>query len=377
MKRYGVIILSVVSILCVVLGIYYKYDNKNKEVLVNSTKQLINSNALTMMYETEENSGEYQVADSNSWPGEGYMFNAELSKCENGSTLNWNEENKTVLMQANTSDKCYVYFDVVPSITSFAQYITDAVYTGVDGENSLYYHDGIGNYTNADQETGDNSYRYAGANPDNYVCFGSDAEICPDDSLYRIIGVFDGKVKLIKNISAGESRWGVSTITWSNSVLNTDILNGSYLNSFDYNWQNSISTAIWYVGGFSQFYNPPKEVYSYEIGENRIDTTYESKVGLVYVSDYGYAASPDYRLTEVFDYNVAVSNNWLYSGIEEWTISNARGAGYILSINNYGVVTDNAHNGAELDYRPTFYLNSDVKLDSGIGTADDPYRIVI
>ena len=27
----------------------------------------------------------------------------------------------------------------------------------------------------ADQEVGDGSYRYAGANPNNYICFGSDA----------------------------------------------------------------------------------------------------------------------------------------------------------------------------------------------------------
>ena len=42
----------------------------------------------------------------------------------------------------------------------------------------------------ADQEAEDNSYRYAGANPNNYVCFGSDEETCPADNLYRIIGVF-------------------------------------------------------------------------------------------------------------------------------------------------------------------------------------------
>ena len=44
----------------------------------------------------------------------------------------------------------------------------------------------------------DYSYRYAGANPNNYVCFGSDEETCSNDDLYRIIGVFNGKVKLIK-----------------------------------------------------------------------------------------------------------------------------------------------------------------------------------
>ena len=96
----------------------------------------------------------------------------------------------------------------------------------------------------------------------------------------------------------------------------------------------------------------------------------------MYVSDYGYAASPDYWLTELFDYNKSVSANWLYSGVSEWTISNARGAGYILGINSYGIVSDDHHNGTELNYRPTFYLNSDVELDSGNGTEENPFRIV-
>ena len=361
------------------IGIYFYYDSSNQKYVLEDKlgSRITNTNALTMMYETDYGSGEYQVSSDSAWPQSGYTFNEELSRCENGSILTWDDEDKKVLMQANTSDKCYVYFDVMPNITNFAQYITDVVYTGTDGENNLYYHDGVGSYINADQEAGDNSYRYAGANPNNYVCFGSDEASCPADNLYRIVGVFDNKVKLIKNITYGESRWGGSanTIVWGNSLLNRDVLNGSYLNSFDYNWQNMISTVIWYVGGFSQYYNPPKAIYGYELGENRVDTTYESKVGLMYVSDYGYAASPGYWLTELYNYNMAVSENWLYQGIYEWTISNARGAGYILAINSYGIVSDDSHNGASLNYRPTFYLNSDVELDSGNGTKENPFRI--
>ena len=42
-----------------------------------------------------------------------------------------------------------------------ASYITDTLYIE-DGVNGLYYHDGQGTYTNADQEAGDNSYRFSG-----------------------------------------------------------------------------------------------------------------------------------------------------------------------------------------------------------------------
>ncbi len=44
---------------------------------------------------------------------------------------------------------------------NFASYIIDTLYTE-DGVNGLYYHDGTGSYTNADQEAGDNSYRFSG-----------------------------------------------------------------------------------------------------------------------------------------------------------------------------------------------------------------------
>ena len=72
-----------------------------------------------------------------------------------------------------------------------------------DGENGLYLHD-------ADLANGaqDNSYRYSGANPNNFVCFGPGAEAdgtCANDNLYRIIGLFDDdkdgnyQIKLIKS----------------------------------------------------------------------------------------------------------------------------------------------------------------------------------
>jgi hypothetical protein len=74
---------------------------------------------------------------------------------------------------------------------SLADYVISQ-YTGKQGENNIYYHD-----SNLENGAGDNSYRYAGANPNNYVCFGSDEATCPHENLYRIIGLIDGKIKLI------------------------------------------------------------------------------------------------------------------------------------------------------------------------------------
>ncbi len=170
----------------VVICLYFGISSGTERVVISNeeSKQLMNTNALTMMYKIEAGSGEYQVTSDTTWPQEGYVFNDRLSKCENGSELSWDDENKRVIVSTSVSDKCYVYFD---RKSTFAEYIINNVYTGSDGENGLYYHDGVGSYTNADQEAGDNSYRYAGANPNNYVCFGSDEETCPADNLYRII----------------------------------------------------------------------------------------------------------------------------------------------------------------------------------------------
>ncbi len=65
----------------------------------------MNINALTMMYETSPDSGEYQVSSDVTWAQEGYVFNSVLSKCENGGVLSWNDETKRVIMSSNTSDK--------------------------------------------------------------------------------------------------------------------------------------------------------------------------------------------------------------------------------------------------------------------------------
>ena len=70
-----------------------------------------------MMYETEAGSGEYVVASDTVWPGDNYVFNEQLSSCENGSTLTWDNENKSVILNTSLTDKCYVYFDRDYSLT--------------------------------------------------------------------------------------------------------------------------------------------------------------------------------------------------------------------------------------------------------------------
>ena len=107
------LVIGSIGILVVLICLYFGISSGTERVVISNeeSEQLMNTNALTMMYEIEASSGEYQVTSDTTWPQEGYVFNDRLSKCENGSELSWDDENKRVLVEANTSEKCYVYFD--------------------------------------------------------------------------------------------------------------------------------------------------------------------------------------------------------------------------------------------------------------------------
>lgn len=415
MKK-GVLVVTSLGVIVLILSLFFLYyDDSFKMIYENSeSNSVMRSNALTMMYETGVDSGEYQVASDDMWPQDGYLFNESLSSCENDSAIYWDDDTKRVIVEAINIDKCYVYFDMEPKTLTY--YITNKVYTGTDGENDLYYHDGVGTYTNADQEAGDNSYRYVGADPDNYICFGSSAEPCPEDNLYRIIGVFDGQVKLIKSDYMTSLELGISSAfdanpnedffgfykgsqsivetffwnntnnnSWPTSNLNTQ-LNNYFLSNINSDWSDLIVNFDWQVGG--GLYNNIshsiiKTAYQYELFENSVETTYNAKIGLMYVSDYGYAATPDNWLTTLYYYDNSSNqeNNWLFLGGWDWTITKLTdndstvffigATGFIDRY--YAYYSNDGYRGV----RACFYLDSNVNLVGGTGTKTDPYTIDI
>ena len=276
----------------------------------------------------------------------------------------------------------------------------------------LYHHDS--NLTNG---AGDNSYRFAGADPNNYVCFGSDDTTCPTENLYRIIGVIDGKVKLIHAYGAttdmlgtdegyvntygsassykgngdltkiGRYKWNKTRDnTWSTSTTNTINLNTNYLTYLDSKntkWKNMIADTTWYVGGMTRANgrgSNAKTAYNYEVGANKdVTTTVNAKIGLMYVSDYGFAAAPSAWTTILYNYNDATikNENWLYIGLYEWTISRSSDdSDYAFDVLGYGSVDDVGVGGSIGGVvRPSFSLSSSIKFTSGEGTAVNPIRI--
>ena len=120
MKRKYIVFGGVLLVIC--LSIVFMYNkNYSKEVTrEEGVKKVEPLNGLAIMLETKAGSGEYVVSESNTWPDKGYQFNSIRSGCENGGTLSYNEQTKKVTLKSNVSDKCYVYFDVVPHDVSVA-----------------------------------------------------------------------------------------------------------------------------------------------------------------------------------------------------------------------------------------------------------------
>ena len=335
--------------------------------------------------------------------------------------------NKT--FKAGVAVKAYDRETVGLEMCTSGQNLSDCIISyanlGSDVSN-IYYHDS--SLTNG---AGDNSYRYAGANPNNFVCFGTTESPCPTDNLYRIIGVFGenyhgvtGKqlVKLIKydymtkdelgtdgDYSQTYKEFGMDstykgtygdgerigvyfwnndagTNTWSTSLLNKTNLNTNFINNIGTTWANKIATVTWKVGG-NTYANirdaVPATTYQNEIvnpvttntTDNAIE--YSAKIGLMYVSDYGFAASPEAWTLTMSSYNntTATNNNWMYMGLYEFTISRiADRSDFAFHVGRDGGVYDD---NVDLDdgVRASFSLESSVSYVSGSGSMSDPVRI--
>ena len=377
-KKYVVLsIITLVLLIAFVTSFNY-FKTSNTYVENNSNNQTKITKGISMNLEQTAGAGDYKQVTQSSWTTEGYKFNAELSKCENGGEISWDDTKKAVIVSGNLSDKCYVYFDIYQ--LTLAEYIKSQ-YTGTQGDNALYYHNST--LTNG---AGDNSYRYAGASDsvNNYICLGSDVATCPDANLFRIIGVFGDKTKVIRAKSVGYQQWHTSADnTWSSSSLNA-YLNGTYLTSLG-TIAEKIATTTWKVGGGSGSNisaSVPKTAYKNEVGSSASTTIIDKKIGLMYVSDYGFAASPSAWTKTLGDYDGTDANgtsiktiNWMYMGYNEWTISrhsdNTNSAFFVNSTGN--VLGSNV--GIDNGVRPSFNLESSVKYVSGSGSMSDPVRV--
>ena len=172
----------------------------------------------------------------------------------------------------------------------------------------------------------------------------------------------------------GSNNWTTSEFNKIN--LNTNYIN--YLNNIDSKWADMIATTTWHLGGlYNTTGKRSKEFYEGErnnAGYESNPTTYRDEIGLMYPSDYGYATSPENWNTLLGYYEQCTDVNWMYMGLNEWTItpdsSDSANVFYVHYSGGLGYFS-----GYSYSARPVFYLNSNVYVIEGNGSKSDPYII--
>ena len=274
--------------------------------------------------------------------------------------------------------------------------------------------------------------RYYGASPNNYIYFN-----CSDYSnqssstceTWRIIGVFDGKVKLIRGSQIGKYSWDNKDTTtgaetaygkndWTDARL-MKLLNPGYESettggSLYYNaksgncysgqnnatttcnftstgikndiTRNLISDTTYYLGGHNSGSVYPNQIYEYEKGTKVYSgrpTTWQGKIALPYPSDYGYAVNLSKCSQNLLNYenSICTSNNWMKTIIT----NNGGNYGWLLTpdsgyAGNAWRVYPSGYVAASDAYRaygvaPVLYLGSELSIKAGTGSSSAPYQL--
>lgn len=195
----------------------------------------------------------------------------------------------------------------------------------------------------------------------NYVCFDN-SDTCDPDNLYRIIGVIDNKIELIKNDFVSQSQLGIDASkmhtafsylymgqlpkvdTYSDHDEILDALNNNYLKTFsntlmlDRKWKNSSIS----------------DCHDDIVIFNLLDNMSYKYVHLNYILN----KTSDELMTD----------NWLFIGTD-WMLSSSIGA----LENNVCESGDICLATAAI--RPIFSLNKKVAYKSGDGSKTNPIRI--
>ena len=208
----------------------------------------------------------------------------------------------------------------------------------------------------------DGSLRYTGTNPSNYLKCKNDSKV------FRIIGVINGKVKVI---DIGKN----NTLSYDNTLTNVYI-NTSIRTFLVTEYQNSMSSlmdyideATYYVGGIDEsLQNRNANIIAKEELSNN-GSYVNDYFSLPYISDYIYASSDAYNKT------ITQNNNWMYIGSDMWFLTRNKSnliqsfylnSNGVLSIAN---VTDNKY------INKVFFIKGNLSILSGTGTNQDPYIV--
>ena len=318
---------------------------------------------------------------------------------------------------------------------SFAGYITElydnSTKTPVTNNSITYQYDTTNNLM---QDIAGNT-RYYGASPKNYIYFNCDSYPSTNCELWRIIGVFGGKVKLIRNESIGKYSWDNKNTTtgaetaygkndWTTARL-MKLLNPSTYYTTDTNdngkgqslyWnatsgtcysgqnnattscnftstgikdttRNMIAETTWNLGGWNTSDIYSNVMYEKERGTTVYSgrsTTWAGKIALAYPSDYGYATdlSKCFQALHNYDDSTCKSNDWMYSVITNsgndngWLLFPHKNYAYsVLRVSVSGYARNYGYASATEGVVPVLYLNSKQIIIGGDGSQNNPYQL--
>ena len=224
-------------------------------------------------------------------------------------------------------------------------------------------------------------------NVNNYIYFNCNNYSNPSSStceIWRIIGVFDGKLKIIRNSTIGELAWDSNGIAaWSTSTLQK-ILNENYYNGNELNFKiknettrNMITSVKWNIGTYSSSRN----IFSNAAYSSEITKTWSGKIALPTVSDYLY--SNDFLSSAPEDIYIDMScqknNNWLSQKVDNFWFLNigsySDSETYPWNLSGYIYYANNANN--TFGILPTLYLKPELKINSGDGSESNPYTLKV
>lgn len=370
---------------------------------------------------------------STSYTTTGTISNANTTVTTKISIRNNNSTTKTVILGVALSKNSIVLasnMSLVPQKTlsnPLATYITNlynnSTKTNVTNNGIKYQYD----ITNGLMKDADGNIRYSGLGDSNYVLFNCNTYPNTSCETWRIIGVFDGKVKLIRNESIGTYPWDNKDTTtgaeadygsndWTTArlmkLLNPGYTKESVNNSLYYNskggqcyagannaetpcdftytgikndtTRNMIADAKWSLLGWL---DEGVNVYadqSYKL-ENTSGTVYTGnktswtgKIALPYPSDYAYSAYLGKCTSTLGEYSNCSS--WMKTMFNSKTIALLTpivSSSFVFHVAGGCLDLGEPYAALDSEIFPTLYLNTNVSIKTGSGTLNSPYQLSV
>ena len=207
---------------------------------------------------------------------------------------------------------------------------------------------GVG--SNGSIDTSDSEQTFiTGTDPNNYIWYS--------EKLWRAVSIdtSDNSVKLI-------TQWDISIISYN--IVGNSLFQGSYMEQ----WLND-TTVDGFLGNLRE---PEKFIKMDSVWNNTItmETTKPAKTTLV---------TDAVGLLNMYEYTMSLKNadyktGYLNNGLNWWTMTPSD-SNNIYLVNDYGVAPTMYSSRNTFGIRPVINLKSNIKIVSGNGTENSPYRL--